>query len=491
MSEAPRADMRPVRYITRANKAKLMKDLEDPAERELILREFDADVYSAGSEEVRGFQLGTWVEFHEAWHKGSVHPFPLTEAKIRVVAACFKRAGYRSFPNYLTRAKDEHINLGYPWNLQLDRAARRAARSVRRAIGPPKTAMAFSLVGLTPLLEAGCGLHCDDDEPLDPIAVMILLALFMLREIEGAALKVWHITLDHSARTVTILLSSSKTDIEARGVYRTWGCLCEHDHEAPCAYHAAAHHVKKLEEFFGELKKDLPFFATPSGQHPSKAGMVKALLRAARMTNQPTEKDGQAITGHSGRVSGAQFLAMIGVALILIKLLARWDSNAVEGYVRDAPLASMTKLTKIALHRNTDDDVITGGKLHEQGVKKMMEKWNAKLKAVKKDLMHLKALHLKDFGEHEDLNAEIQNDKKEMHDSRFLVAVINLENQKAHIEATMKSDGVPRTRCGWPFALSPHERASAHTKANGNRCDRCWRRVLHLGSTYSSGSESA
>ena len=177
--------MRPVRYITRANKAKLMKDLDDPAEREPISKEFDADVYSAGSEEARGFQLGTWIEFHEAWRKGSVQPFPLTEAKLRVVAACFKRAGYRSFPNYLTRAKDEHIDLGFPWDLQLDRAARRAARSVRRAIGPPKTAIAFSLVELTPLLGSGCDLQCDDDVPLGPIAVMIFLSLIMLRDIEG------------------------------------------------------------------------------------------------------------------------------------------------------------------------------------------------------------------------------------------------------------------------------------------------------------------
>ena len=76
-----RADMTPVRYVTRANKTQLLKDLDLPGERARTLAEFDADVYSAGSDEVRMYQLATWMELHDAWFKGSVAPFPLAEAR--------------------------------------------------------------------------------------------------------------------------------------------------------------------------------------------------------------------------------------------------------------------------------------------------------------------------------------------------------------------------------------------------------------------------
>lgn len=43
------------------------------------------------------------------------------------------------------------------------------------------------------------------------------------------------------------------------------------------------------------------------------------------------------------RVTGAQYLARIGVELHKIQLLGRWDSDIILRYVREAPLAAITQ----------------------------------------------------------------------------------------------------------------------------------------------------
>ena len=48
-------------------------------------------------------------------------------------------------------------------------------------------------------------------------------------------------------------------------------------------------------------------------------------------------------TGHTFRVSGAQRLAAMGIPEITLKLLARWASDVVLRYAREAPLVNLTK----------------------------------------------------------------------------------------------------------------------------------------------------
>ena len=62
--------------------------------------------------------------------------YPLTADKIAMVAAAFKACGYRSFANYLSRAKEHHIQLYQTWGPEMVIEARRAVRSVTRGIGP-------------------------------------------------------------------------------------------------------------------------------------------------------------------------------------------------------------------------------------------------------------------------------------------------------------------------------------------------------------------
>ena len=107
------------------------------------------DQFASTSAAARNSMLRTWMSMHRMAHCRDAEPppaFPLTEDKLIRIAALFKSAGYKSFDNYLSRAKAEHLALGIEsggeWTPTLDRAARDAARSVSRGVGesgsPPR-----------------------------------------------------------------------------------------------------------------------------------------------------------------------------------------------------------------------------------------------------------------------------------------------------------------------------------------------------------------
>ena len=216
-----------MRNVTKANKKVTLEKIRDPVQRKIILDNFDRGIFTVGSDEVREAQLHTWLEFHEAWFGDTVSPFPLTIEKIRCVSACFKDAGYRSYPNYLTRAKDQHLEDGFLWSDALDRMARRATRSVRRGIGPPCGAAPLDLHTFpAQLVDNPAAKFTPPDDPGLPVnvlALVIMASLFMLREIEVAALRVKDVVVNTASCTVTLFLAVSKTDPTARGCYRSWG----------------------------------------------------------------------------------------------------------------------------------------------------------------------------------------------------------------------------------------------------------------------------
>ena len=74
-----------------------------------------------------------------------------------------------------------------------------------------------------------------------------------------------------------------------------------------------------------------------------------------------TRRDGlgrllQRFFEHCLRVSGAQFLARMGLELIIIQLFARWGSMAVLRYIQDAPLANQTGIASRAMQAVTLKD---------------------------------------------------------------------------------------------------------------------------------------
>ena len=59
------------------------------------------------------------------------------------------------------------------------------------------------------------------------------------------------------------------------------------------------------------------------------------------------------IKGHSMRVAGSQHLAALGLALMLIQILARWGGSTIMRYVAEAPLSKLTACYK-QLHDEHD-----------------------------------------------------------------------------------------------------------------------------------------
>eukprot|EP00971_Amphidinium_carterae_P181235 3595236-Amphidinium_carterae.1 len=62
-----------------------------------------------------------------------------------MVAALFKAAGYRAWPNYLSVAKQAHIDAGGSWSESLDQLARACTRSVLRGLGPARQSAPLDL----------------------------------------------------------------------------------------------------------------------------------------------------------------------------------------------------------------------------------------------------------------------------------------------------------------------------------------------------------
>lgn len=117
--------------------------------------------------------LRAWEAMHRRMLGPDVPVYPLTPDKITQVAGAFKMCGYRSFSNYLTKAKEVQIQMYGGWCADLNLEARRATRSVARGIGPVTQRTPLRIerlmearrnrqVGRKPLVEAGPGTPLHD-----------------------------------------------------------------------------------------------------------------------------------------------------------------------------------------------------------------------------------------------------------------------------------------------------------------------------------------
>eukprot|EP00971_Amphidinium_carterae_P182612 3624036-Amphidinium_carterae.1 len=125
--------------------------------------------------------------------------------------------------------------------------------------------------------------------PVHPRALVVVGSYFLLREIEAAAFKFKHVTLDHGLKTATLTLSASKNDPQTWGCTRTWGCVCNDDAASvcnddaaakwTCPFHAALDHITISMERYGR-DPERTFFHTSSGHTPTKAAVIATIVRA-------------------------------------------------------------------------------------------------------------------------------------------------------------------------------------------------------------------
>ena len=95
----------------------------------------EVDMHAATAIGPRRSLLNTGTKYHLEWFGEAVDPFLLNEEILIVVAAMFKGGEYPSFPQYLSRAKEEHIRRGHMWSHLLGWTSRQCNRSATRGFG--------------------------------------------------------------------------------------------------------------------------------------------------------------------------------------------------------------------------------------------------------------------------------------------------------------------------------------------------------------------
>ncbi len=333
--DAPR--LRPTAGAARVVPAPVLDEAKS-----VLLDQLEDDMLAQSSKSSAASTLRTWVRFHAAWFP-CTPAFPTFPASIRAVAAQMKAAGYRSWSNYLSRAKREHVRLGSEWDQQLDSTARDCTRSLTRGIGPPRQSAPLDLYKVS-TVQMGLGALCSDG-PVNPRAVIVLGAYFLTREIELSLALARNITL--LPDKVIWLLPASKTDPAACSVSREWGCICRKGVTAPCPLCEARKHFSELELVFGPKgtwAENFPAFPTASGGVPTKTRVVETIEGVASLCGEELVDDlgRRRFGGHSLRVAGARHLAGMGLELYRLALLARWTSPVIMRYVAEAPMAGIT-----------------------------------------------------------------------------------------------------------------------------------------------------
>ena len=288
-----RTDLPVVRNLTRGNKRKAIVVASDPVLLAPALEAYQRDFKSAG--DTSAFNVKTWQDIHANvyWpflHRPADEPWlPLDETKIMAIGAAMKEGGYRSTKNYMSAVKEKHIEAGFSWNDQLELAGHRFVLSTTRGMGPGRQSSPLpfmKIVGMSfgPEFEVTA-------YPVNPGAMLVITTFFLMRELEVAAAKYSDLKLDSTTKSITMHLSVSKNDPEAKGCDRTWNCTCEPEIKLPperhCPYHAAEQHKKYLDQVFRDALRgigedDFPLFPSGDGSILDPAKVVEFIEAIAQ-----------------------------------------------------------------------------------------------------------------------------------------------------------------------------------------------------------------
>ena len=131
-----------VRATKKGCKTKALAVTRDQAAKDDALAAFEALCYTRGTLLVMASCWSTWCSFHRAWFGHRVVT-PLTCMKIMAIACISREGGYIQFANYLSVAKNKHVERGHAMTQRLEHTAAKATRAATRGIGPAKQAAAL------------------------------------------------------------------------------------------------------------------------------------------------------------------------------------------------------------------------------------------------------------------------------------------------------------------------------------------------------------
>ena len=425
-----------MRRVGKAAKDDTIEMMSTAEAREQAVDELIRDMGAASSASSMHARWATWQDFHTAMLGDEAPALPLTTDKVIKVAAAFKAGGYRSFRNYLSKAKEAHILQGHPWTEQLAVVARKVTRSAERGLGPARQSSPFDVPGAIAVATGG-GLVLGEGAPVGWPNLLAVATFFLLREIELAAMLVEHVRLDSSKCTVHVRLPVSKTDTTGIGCVRSWACLCRDRGRRPdCPYHCAQAQLQLLRDRFGDpLPAELPFFPNKEGRTIAKTQVVAALEATVKKMGLETvnESGVRCFGGHSFRVAGARRLGSLGVEVAKIMVLARWSSSAVYRYVDDTPLDTLAAdVTALELQAKIGD-----------------------LKAELKEEKHTEARTRAEVQREVALAVDALRAEFSPTPAGHIIAKCSGRKKKVHSAQTDGMDANPstwRTRCGARFA---------------------------------------
>lgn len=471
-----RRDAPILRLSTRGRRELALAATESPCRRQAAYDELVSHIHAASSSGPQETLWTTWCDFHAHWWGTDMPVLPLTPEKVYCVASMFKRGGYRSFANYMSRAKAEHIVCEMPWTESLDIACRNAIRSVSRGLGPPRQSGTIPMLEVVQKLDLQRGPYTENG-PCKPVIMFVISVFFLLREIEASLCLASHVTIDRMRRTITIKLSASKTDPAAISVSRTWGCICDGDAKVPCAYHAGAANVDALIAMFADdsetLPCGLPFFPTLRGHICSKESVVQAFEGIANDLDLPvTSSDGSRLLGgHTARVSGAQQLSAppFCMELMLLQLLARWSGPTILKYVRDAPLLALTSVTSMSLRQHRPISDLTG----LSGAVSVLEDAMGKLRSRVDAISSAGVQHLQELA---GLRKLIDESGQQRPPEEYILNVQSNVTHKPLVHSKALAPEMWRSYCGWKFGYSRFRLVSSLPHERKRMCSTCFSR---------------
>ena len=413
----------------------------------------------------RASLLRTLETFNSEWFGMDAPLVPVDVFKVYAIGAMLKAGGYRSAANYISRLKEAHIEMGYPWSDQLALACRKTVASVTRGIAPGRQSAPLPLLQVHQLALGDNALFING--PVGPKNMVIGGSFFCAREIELSLALREHIEFDDSAQSVAWSLPCSKNDPTALGKSRSWGCVCDGAGSAPCPYHALRAQEDLLERLFGNraARPGVPFFPTGSGAVVDKTAVVATIeaIGVQLGLDVSLPDGGKAFGGHSLRVTGAQWLAGLGVPIPTIQLLARWSSDVVLRYVADTPLTQLTAEYRRASGQEARPPTSAPG--HQDLV--------ARIASLQAQLDE----HILETRRLEEQARAARAAAAGARSPGFVRLATKLS--KCHVVGTEFLDVVPlcdwRTRCGWSFGGSKHE-LCARPPSRAQLCASCFGR---------------
>ena len=482
-----RSDMPIVRAPNKGDSAKVRRIAMDGNLRRQAQHELEEDFYAITTRAPREARLVTWQKFHVWWFGEDIPVLPLTVSKICRISALFKAGSYKSYKNYISTIKDQHIAEGYPWDDQLWRITQKCTKSVLRGLPGPSRSEPFDILDVVKFLQSRRG-SLSSTGPMNPLAMVVCATYFMLRELEVSAIEMEDVVFTETS--VSINLPVSKVDWSAKGCRRTWSCVCDKGY--PCPVHILKEHDLSLRK---SGKEDGPWFPDRFGKFCTKEGVVETIRRAVCESGGMAKDSSEVwiISGHTFRITGARTLSAWGLDPVTIQLLGRWGSMAVLSYLADSPLIGFSD----RLHSSTSSsscarsDPGSGGNL--AGYVTSAPSVESGHLREEQEIMRRNLVKLSN--QLEDVKDNLEGVTAVLEDKNCLElwTVVNDISKVSH-KATIDLSNSPsrwRTFCGWQFAGRRYATTYRHQYSNSSfrPCRKC-HHLRHEDSSDSDGSSS-